>query len=164
MTIITCGVLTISDKGARGERQDTSGEQLQTVLTDNGFSVKAYEIVPDQKEIISKKLSEWADSLQLDLIITTGGTGVDPSDVTPEATQAIIDREIPGISETMRHASFKKTPHAILSRGISGIRRQTLIINLPGSKKAAQENLEVVLAALTHAIYKIKGGKEDCGR
>lgn len=162
--MVTCGILTISDKGARGERQDTSGEQLKKILTDNGFTIKAYDIVPDQKESISKKLGEWTDALQVDLIITTGGTGVDPSDVTPEATQAVIDREVPGISEIMRHVSFKKTPHAILSRGISGIRKQTLIINLPGSKKAAQENLEVVLAALPHAVYKIKGGKEDCGR
>lgn len=164
MTIVTCGVLTISDKGSRGERQDTSGENLKKMLSENGFSVVAYDIVPDETSAISKVLSEWVDERHIDLIVTTGGTGVDPKDVTPEATRSVIDREVPGISEAMRQASFRITPHAVLSRGISGTRKQSLIINLPGSEKAAEENLETVLAALPHAVYKIKGGKDECGR
>lgn len=164
MTTVTCGVLTISDKGSRGERQDTSGENLKKMLTENDFSMVAYDIVPDETETISKVLTEWVDERHIDLIVTTGGTGVDPKDVTPEATRTVIDREVPGISEAMRQASFRITPHAVLSRGISGIRKQSLIINLPGSKKAAEENLEAVLASLPHAVYKIKGGKDECGR
>lgn len=163
MSTHICGVLTISDKGSRGEREDTSGEALQQMLADSDFHVKAYQIVPDKVEEISRVLTEWTDKLCLDLIVTTGGTGVDPKDVTPEATGSVIDREVPGISEAMRHVSFQKTPHAILSRGIAGIRKQSLIINLPGSEKAARENLTVILPALPHAIYKIKGGPAECG-
>ena len=163
MTTYSCGVLTVSDKGFRGDRQDTSGENLKKKLSENGFSVVAYSIVPDEVEAIGKVLIEWVDERHIDLIVTTGGTGVDPKDVTPEATQALIDREVPGIGEAMRQASFRITPHAVLSRNIAGIRKQSLIINLPGSKKAAEENLATVLAALPHALYKIKGGKGECG-
>ena len=163
MTSYTGGILTISDKGSRGERKDTSGPQLQAMLSEQGFSVVAYTIVPDEIAIIQETLRTWADEKKIDLILSTGGTGVSPSDLTPEATRAILDREIPGIAEAMRLASLQKTPNAILSRGIAGIRKQSLIINLPGSKKAAQENLEAVLPALQHAIYKIKGGTKDCG-
>ena len=163
MTIYTGGILTISDKGSRGEREDTSGPQLKAMLSEQGFSVVAYAIVPDEINIIRETLQAWADVDKIDLILSTGGTGVSPSDLTPEATRAILDREIPGIGEAMRQASLQKTPNAILSRGIAGIRKQSLIINLPGSKKAARENLEVVLPALQHAIYKIKGGSKDCG-
>ena len=159
----TCGVLTISDKGSRGERQDTSGENLKKVLAANGFVVAAYALVPDRPEAIRDTLVDWADNRALDLIVTTGGTGVAPSDVTPETTVEILDREIPGISEAMRQASLLKTPHAVLSRGVAGIRKQSLIINLPGSEKAARENIEAVLPALGHAVYKIKGGEGDCG-
>ncbi len=163
MTSYTGGILTISDKGSRGEREDTSGPQLKAMLSEQGFSVVAYAIVPDEINIIRETLQAWADVDKIDLILSTGGTGVSPSDLTPEATRAILDREIPGIGEAMRQASLQKTPNAILSRGIAGIRKQSLIINLPGSKKAARENLEVVLPALQHAIYKIKGGSKDCG-
>jgi len=163
MTIYTGGILTISDKGSRGEREDTSGPQLKAMLSEQGFSVVAYAVVPDEITIIQETLRTWADVGEIDLILSTGGTGVSPSDLTPEATKAILDREIPGIGEAMRQASLQKTPNAILSRGIAGIRKQSLIINLPGSKKAARENLEVVLPALQHAIYKIKGGSKDCG-
>ncbi len=159
----TCGILTMSDKGSRGERQDTSGKNLQGIMRAAGFRIGPCQIIPDNKEIISATLKDWADTEKLDLIITTGGTGVSPSDVTPEATAQVIDRELPGIAEAMRQASFKITPHAILSRAICGIRGDCLIINLPGSKKAAQENIAVVLNALPHAIYKIKGGTADCG-
>ena len=123
----------------------------------------AYKIVPDEIAIIRETIRAWADEEKIDLILSTGGTGVSPSDLTPEATRPILDREIPGIGEAMRQASLQKTPNAILSRGIAGIRKNSLIINLPGSKKAARENLEAVLPALAHAIYKIKGGSKDCG-
>jgi len=159
----SCGVLTVSDKGARGEREDSSGEQIKETLRDQGFEVAAYAIVPDLKEAVRARLVEWTDQLQLDLIVTTGGTGVAPTDVTPEATLSVIDREIPGIGEAMRAASFRMTPHAVLSRSVAGIRKQTLIVNLPGSKKAAYENLQTILLALPHAIYKIKGGMAECG-
>ncbi|MFW8600299.1 MogA/MoaB family molybdenum cofactor biosynthesis protein [Desulfobacterota bacterium M19] len=158
-----CGILTMSDKGSRGEREDTSGKNLQEIMKAAGFKIGSYQIIPDNKEIISTTLKNWADVRGLDLIITTGGTGVSPDDVTPEATAQVIDRELPGIAEAMRRASFKITPHAILSRAICGIRGNCLIINLPGSKKASQENITVVLDALPHAIYKIKGGMADCG-
>ncbi|HIJ79087.1 MAG: MogA/MoaB family molybdenum cofactor biosynthesis protein [Desulfobulbaceae bacterium] len=163
MSGYSCGILTVSDKGSRGEREDTSGPNLNRLLTENGFTVVAYEIVADQPEDISRIFIDWADNRAIDLIISTGGTGVSPSDLTPEATRPILDREIPGIGEAMRQASLLKTPNAILSRGIAGIRKQSLIINLPGSKKAAQENIEAILGALDHAIYKIKGGSKDCG-
>ncbi|OGQ86356.1 MAG: molybdenum cofactor biosynthesis protein [Deltaproteobacteria bacterium RIFOXYD12_FULL_56_24] len=163
MTTYTGGILTISDKGSRGEREDTSGPQLQAILSEQGFSVVAYKIVPDEIAIIRETIRAWADEEKIDLILSTGGTGVSPSDLTPEATRPILDREIPGIGEAMRQASLQKTPNAILSRGIAGIRKNSLIINLPGSKKAARENLEAVLPALAHAIYKIKGGSKDCG-
>lgn len=161
--IPACGILTVSDKGSRGERRDTSGENLKKILAAGGFMVTAYAIVPDRPEAIRETLLDWVDNRALDLIVTTGGTGVAPSDLTPETTKEILDREIPGISEAMRQASLLKTPHAVLSRGVAGIRKQSLIINLPGSEKAAQENIEAVLPALGHAVYKIKGGAADCG-
>jgi molybdenum cofactor synthesis domain-containing protein len=128
-----------------------------------GFEVKWYDIIPDEEGTIEKVLVKWIDELHVDLVVTTGGTGVAPSDVTPEATRRIIDREIPGIAEAMRLASLKKTPNAVLSRGIAGIRKESLVINLPGSKKAAAENIESVLAAIPHALDKIKGNPADCG-
>jgi molybdopterin adenylyltransferase len=161
--IYTCGILTISDKGSRGQRQDTSGQNLQAIMALQGFEVKWYDIVPDEEGTIEKVLMKWIDELHADLVITTGGTGVAPTDVTPEATRRVIDREIPGIAEAMRLASLKKTPNAVLSRGIAGIRKESLVINLPGSKKAAAENIESVLAAIPHALDKIKGNPADCG-
>ncbi len=158
----SCAVLTISDKGSRGERVDTSGPQLQQQLKACHFKVSEYAIVPDQPDPIRQIILHWVDVMKIDLIVTTGGTGVGPSDLTPEATRPLLDYEIPGISEAMRMVSFTKTANAILSRGIAGVRKQCLIINLPGSEKAARENLEVVLSALNHAIYKIKGGSKDC--
>lgn len=158
-----CGVLTLSDKGALGLRQDESGALLREVLAGEGFRVAAYEVVADEEELIREKLINWADRLGLDLIVTTGGTGVSPRDRTPEATLAVIDREVPGISEAMREESRKITPRAMLSRGRSGLRGKTLIINLPGSRKAAGENIHTVLPCLAHAIDKIRGGTDDCG-
>jgi molybdopterin adenylyltransferase len=157
-----CGVLTVSDKGSRGERQDTAGPLLQKILEENGFVVIARAVVPDEQEEIKACLMEWIDGQRIDLVITAGGTGLSPRDVTPEATRPLLDREIPGIPEAMRLASLKKTTHAMLSRGLAGIRGQSLIINLPGSEKAARENLEAVLTTLPHALYKLKGGEKDC--
>ena len=159
-----CGVLTLSDKGSRGEREDTSGPLLQEMLRAKGFAIVLTRIIPDQQPLIEATLRQWVDEEGLDLIVTTGGTGVSPSDRTPEATRAVIDREVPGLAEAMRMASFKKTIQAVWSRGIAGIRGNCLILNLPGSKKAAGENLEAVLPALEHGLYKLKGGDADCGQ
>jgi molybdenum cofactor synthesis domain-containing protein len=161
--MLTCGVLTLSDKGFHGQREDGSGPLLQEILAGQGFTITAYTILPDQEELIVATLTDWADSKQLDLIVTTGGTGVSPSDRTPEATRRVIEREVPGLAEAMRQASLAKTIQAVWSRGIAGMRGQTLIINLPGSAKAAQENLEAILPALEHGIGKMKGDMTDCG-
>jgi molybdenum cofactor synthesis domain-containing protein len=155
-------VLTISDKGSIGLRQDTSGPAVAAVLKTIGAAIEKYEIVPDEVEVIAGKLIEYADVLGLDLVITTGGTGVAPRDLTPEATSRVIDREVPGMAEAMRMESFKKTPHALISRAIAGIRRQTLIINLPGSPRGATENLQFILKAIPHAVEKIKGDPSEC--
>ena len=159
-----CGVLTLSDKGSRGEREDTSGPLLQEMLRDEGFTIALTRIIPDQQPLIEHTLIQWVDVEGLDLIVTTGGTGVSPSDRTPEATRAVIDREIPGLAEAMRMASLQKTIQAVWSRGMAGIRGNCLILNLPGSKKAAGENLAAVLPALAHGLYKLKGGDADCGQ
>jgi len=159
-----CGVLTLSDKGSRGEREDTSGPLLQEMLRAQGYEITVTLIIPDQQPLIEQTLVQWVDERQLDLIVTTGGTGVSPSDRTPEATRAVIDREIPGLAEAMRQASLRKTLQAVWSRGIAGIRKECLILNLPGSRKAAGENLEAVLPALEHGMEKLKGSEADCGR
>jgi molybdopterin adenylyltransferase len=156
------GLLTCSDKGARGERQDTSAEEIKKLLSGE-FQVEHYAVVPDEQAAITARLVDWCDRERLDLIITTGGTGLTPRDVAPEATLAVLEREIPGLAEAMRAASLAKTPHAMLSRGVGGIRGQTLIINLPGSPRAVRENLAVVLPALPHALEKIKGSPRECG-
>ena len=158
-----CGVLTLSDKGSRGESEDTSGPLLQKMLQAAGYEMSAYLIIPDQQDLIEQTLVQWVDELQLDLIVTTGGTGVSPRDRTPEATRKVIDTEIPGLSEAMRIASLRQTMQAVWSRGIAGVRKGALILNLPGSKKVAQENLEAILPALQHGLYKLKGGDADCG-
>ncbi|MGE4560033.1 MAG: molybdenum cofactor biosynthesis protein B [Desulfobulbus sp.] len=159
-----CGVLTLSDKGSRGEREDTSGPLLQEMLRARGFDIALARIIPDRQALIEETLIQWVDKEGLDLIVTTGGTGVSPTDQTPEATRAVIDREIPGLAEAMRLASLQKTIQAVWSRGIAGIRRNCLILNLPGSRKAAAENLEAVLPALEHGLYKLKGGDADCAQ
>ncbi len=149
-------ILTVSDRSSQGLREDKSGPQLCAFLENQNHHIGKYTIVPDDISEIKKVLVEWADQDKPDLIITTGGTGFAPRDVTPEATQAILDKLAPGISEYIRYQSMKITPHAMLSRGISGIRNQTLIINLPGSPKAARESLEFILTALPHAIELLK--------
>ncbi len=160
--MITVGILTMSDKGSRGEREDLSGKEIERMIKSLPAEIKAYEIIPDEAQIISKKLIEFADEKKLDLIITTGGTGVSPRDVTPEATKAVIERELPGMAEAMRFESLKKTPNAMISRAVCGIRKQSLIINLPGSPKAVRENLQVVLPAISHTVEKIKGSTKEC--
>lgn len=159
-----CGVLTLSDKGSRGEREDTSGPRIQEMLCAAGFTVAQYQLLPDRQELIELTLKAWADELRLDLIVTTGGTGVAPSDRTPEATLAVIDRQVPGLAEAMRLASLQKTVQAVWSRGIAGIRNECLILNLPGSRKAAEENFAAVLPALAHGLEKLKGSDADCGQ
>ena len=161
--MITGGVITLSDKGSRGEREDISGREVITMLTDLDIQVADYEIVPDEKEIIKGKIIEYTDTRRLDLVVTTGGTGVSPRDVTPDATLEVIEKELPGMAEAMRRESMKKTPHAMISRAVAGIRGQSLIVNLPGSPKGARENLAVILPALKHAIEKIQGDESDCG-
>ncbi|BHH83286.1 MogA/MoaB family molybdenum cofactor biosynthesis protein [Desulforhopalus sp. 52FAK] len=161
--IYSFAVVTMSDKGSRGEREDTSGAYLKETLIAEGYSLAAYEVIPDRREVIVETLVDIVDNKGIDLIITTGGTGVSPTDVTPEAMDEVIGKEIPGMAEAMRSASLAKTSRAMLSRGRVGIRNESLIINLPGSLKASRENLEVVLPVLAHALEKIKGGTSDCG-
>lgn len=155
--MFSSGILTISDKGARGQRQDKSGQVIRDSLSTLGSRVVKYEIVPDETDIIAEKLAEWADGGSVDVILTTGGTGLGPRDVTPEATLSVIDRVVPGIAETMRFKTFDKAPTAILSRATAGVRKKCLIINLPGSPKAVHECLDVIIATLPHAIEIIKG-------
>ena len=155
-------ILTLSDKGARGEREDLSGPALSDWLARQGVVVECLSLIADDVEQIVATLEKWVDAPAPDLILTTGGTGVSPRDLTPEATGRVIDRELPGFAERMRQESLKKTPHAIISRAIAGIRRRTLIINLPGSPKGAIENLQAVWPAIPHAIAKIQGDPSDC--
>lgn len=157
------GVLTLSDKGARGEREDISGQVIQEMVAPFG-QVEHYKVVPDDVEQIIEVLVEWADTHKLDLVLTTGGTGLSPRDVTPEATMRVIDWQIPGMAEAMRAVSMQVTPHAMLSRALAGVRGQTMIINLPGSPKGVRENLAVVLPALEHGLLKLKGDPSDCAR
>ncbi len=162
--MIKVAILTMSDKGARGEREDLSGAAIRDMVGPLPAEVVVYEVIPDEKKFIISKLKHYSDDLKADVIITTGGTGVSPRDVTPEATIAVIDRELPGMAEAMRAVSLRETPHAMLSRAVCGIRGRTLIINLPGSPRAVRENLAVVLPAITHAVEKICGGEAECGR
>ncbi len=155
-------IITASDKGASGQREDGSGPEIAGLLQAMGMEIIARRIIPDEKEMIRLALMEWSEGDKADLIVTTGGTGVSPRDVTPDATREVIDREIPGMAEAMRHQSMLITPHAMISRALVGIRGRTLIINLPGSPKGARENLNVLLPALAHAIEKIKGDPSEC--
>jgi len=160
--VFTAGVLTISDKGSQGKREDTSGELACLILRDNGFSVVRRRIVPDNRQQIIDTLREWADKDYLPLIVTSGGTGLSPSDLTPQAMEEVVDYLVPGIAEAMRAASIKKTPHAMLSRAMAGVRGRCLIINLPGSPGGVKDNLTVVLPALVHALSKLGGDMSDC--
>jgi len=155
--MLTVGILTISDKGALGQRYDESGQTIRDILSALDSEVVNYEIVPDELDVIRQKLTEWADSRETDVIITTGGTGLGERDVTPEATAAVVDRVVPGFAEAMRAKSLSQTPMAMLSRATAGVRGHCLIINLPGSPRAVRECLEAVLPAIPHAVDIIKG-------
>lgn len=155
-------VVTVSDRGSRGEREDISGPEIARILESIGIEIAARRIIPDEKEMIRQTLVGLCDGDRIDLVLTTGGTGVSPRDVTPDATRDVIEREIPGMAEEMRRQSGLVTPHAMISRALAGIRNKTLIINLPGSPRGARENLNVVLPALNHAIEKIQGDTRDC--
>ena len=157
-------ILTISDRGSRGERQDLSGPALKNKLAeDEKFQVIWEKIVSDEPAEIEAALIQWSDHQLVDLILTTGGTGFSPRDLAPEATSAVIERPAPGFAEAMRAESLKITPHAMISRAVAGIRKSTLIINFPGSPKAARECLGFILPALPHALLKLAGDPADCG-
>jgi molybdopterin adenylyltransferase len=157
---ITAAVLTMSDKGSRGEREDLSGPAIGELVKGIGIEVTHYEVIPDEKSLIKERLMHY--SKLVDIIFTTGGTGLSPRDVTPEATLEVIEREVPGIAEAMRLEGLKKTRRAMLSRAVAGVRGSSLIINLPGSPKAIKEGLEAVLEVIPHAVEKLKGSSEDC--
>lgn len=159
----TIGVITASDKGSIGERRDTSGPLIADILKEIGGTLEEYRIVPDERIEIANALKYMCDEIKLDVIFTTGGTGFSPRDVTPEATLDVVDKLAPGISEAIRMKSLSITPKAMLSRAVSGIRKQTLIINLPGSPKGVKESLEVLLPALSHGIGILKGIEGECG-
>ena len=163
MAMFTIGIITASDKGARGEREDISGKTIARMLKDIG-TTKEYTVVPDVQELISQEIVRMADECGIDLILTTGGTGLGPRDVTPEATLAVIDRLVPGIPEAIRAKSLEKTSRAMLSRAVAGVRGRTLIINLPGSPRGVEECLAVVLPALEHGLAIMKGQASECAR
>jgi molybdopterin adenylyltransferase len=157
------GILVISDKGWRGERLDKSGQTAKEVISQLSLDISKYEVVPDEADIISNKLREWCDEGGLDLILTSGGTGLSDRDVTPEATLAVVDKVVPGLTEAMRMETMKRKPEAILSRAVAGSRGKCLIINLPGSPGAVKECLEVILPVLPHALDVLGGRVSDCG-
>ena len=161
--MFSIGIVTASDKGSRGEREDVSGKIIAEMLTELG-TVKHYLIVPDEQNALSEAIVDMADNKQIDLILTTGGTGLGPRDVTPEATLAVIDRLVPGIPEAMRAKSLTITSRAMLSRAVAGMRGRTLVINLPGSPKGVKECLEVILPALEHGLAIMKGEAGECAR
>jgi molybdenum cofactor synthesis domain-containing protein len=160
--MLRAAVLTLSDRGASGERQDESGRVVREMLEGIGADIVSCDILPDEQALISARLIELSEIA--DLVITTGGTGLSPRDVTPEATLAVIQRELPGMCEAMRAEGLKLTRRSMLSRAVCGVRAKCLIINLPGSPRAVRENLSVVLDVLVHAVEKIKGSNEECAR
>jgi len=155
--MFNAGILTVSDKGSQGQRRDESGQAIREILSTSDSRIAKYEVVPDEADIIAGKLAEWADSGEIDLVLTTGGTGLGPRDTTPEATLSILDRVAPGFAEAMRAETSKITPYAMLSRATAGVRKRCLIINLPGSPKAVRECLDVILPTIPHAVEIAKG-------
>lgn len=162
LSVKKAGVLTISDKGFKGLRKDKSGPLVVDILKKEGYQIHKRAIIPDNYQQIIDLLMEWVEKESLSLIITSGGTGLSATDLTPQAMKEVIDYPVPGMAEAMRAASLKKTPHAMLSRAVVGVRKTCLIINLPGSPVAARENLLVILPALQHAILKLSGDMTDC--
>jgi molybdenum cofactor synthesis domain-containing protein len=155
------GILTVSDKGSRGQRVDTSGGAIRELLAGLEAQVERYEVVPDEQDVIAGRLRTWADEERLDLILTSGGTGLSPRDVTPEATLAVVDRLVPGMAEAMRQAGLAHTPMAMLSRAVAGVRGRTLIVNLPGSERGVRQNLAQLLPVLPHALETLRGEAGD---
>lgn len=158
--MVRAAILTLSDKASRGERVDTAGAAVRELLGEIGAVVTRYRVLPDERELIAATLREWADAGDVDLIVTAGGTGLSPRDVTPEATLAVVDYVVPGMAEAMRAAGLRQTPMAMLSRGVFGVRGRTLIVNLPGSEKGVRENLSVLLPVLPHAVETLQGPVE----
>lgn len=154
-------ILTVSDRSAAGDREDVSGLLIKERIEAHGWQVQFYSIVPDEGSEIEKYLIQWSDSGEVDLILTTGGTGFSPRDITPESTLSVIERNVPGIPEVLRQEGLKKTPHAMLSRAVAGIRGKTIIINLPGNPKAVKESLPVLLPVIPHAIKLLAGGPDS---
>lgn len=162
--MIKTAIITMSDKGSQGKREDKTGPAIENMLDKSQYKVEYYKVIPDEIEEIKKQLCYICDDLKLNLILTNGGTGFSIRDVTPEATLEVIDKNVPGIAETMRMKSLSVTPKAMLSRAVSGIRKKTLIVNLPGSPKGAVENLQFILPALPHGIDILMGWDSECAR
>jgi len=162
--MIRVGIITASDKGSVGQRVDTSGDVIREIVEKQGWQVTEYEILPDEQQKLEQKMIDWCDNYKVDLLLTTGGTGFSNRDVTPEATNAVAERLVPGIGEAMRYYSLQITKRAMLSRGIAAIRKGTLIINLPGSPKGVKENLEVIIDGLGHGLDILKGEASECGQ
>lgn len=162
--MFTVGIIIASDKGSKGERIDVSGRTIKNIVESNGYKVADYIIVPDEKNILEETMIEMCDKKKIDLVLTSGGTGFSKRDVTPEATMHVIERQTPGISEGIRNFSLQITPKAMLSRATSGIRGNSLIINLPGSPKAVRESLEFVMPALKHGLEILQGIASECAR
>jgi molybdenum cofactor synthesis domain-containing protein len=160
MSTMRVGILTVSDAGSRGEREDTSGAAVREIVVGIGGDVARYEVVPDERQRVGEVLKDWCDRVGLDLVLTTGGTGLSARDVTPEATLDVAERLVPGIAEAMRAEGLRHTPRAMLSRGVAVVRGHTLIVNLPGSEKGARESLEAVRGVLTHAVDLLRGHTE----
>ena len=162
-TAVRVAILTASDRGAAGQRDDLSGKVIMEMVQEQGWQVVSYGVVPDDRTLLKAELQRLADEVKASLILTTGGTGLGPRDFTPEATLDVIHKEVPGLAEAMRQESMKKTPHAMLSRAVCGVRGESLIVNLPGSPRAVRECLEIIIPAIPHAAKLLRGAVADCG-